>query len=281
MRQVSGSARIGWVVGVSVALLVGQPSRVVAQQGGPNTGSVTLTGGVDVADGYYFRGIPQEETGVVLQPHGEIGVALTQGKRFVARVGLWNSLHTGSAGLEGPTGRLWYQSIFSASLDVGVGAGVRVSGGYSANTSPNGLFESISEVSVRVSREDTRRVAGVAVGPYALLAAELEGQADGGRREGRYLELGAAPSIDAVGLTLSAPVRIGLSLGDYYEGFRTDGRFGFLSVSGRASKAIRSTPTRLGTWNVHGGVEFLQLGERNRAFGETNVIGSVGMALSY
>lgn len=284
MAQATGVGQRAWARGVTAAaavLLLGLPGRASGQGPGPNTGAVTLTGGVDVAGGYYFRGIPQEETGVVLQPHSAIGVALTRGNGVVARVGLWNSLHTGSAGLEGPTGRSWYQSIFSAMLDVGLGGGMRVSGGYSANTSPNGLFETISEVSIRVSLDDERGLAGVALAPHALLAIEIEGQADGGRQEGTYLELGISPSAELAGLALRAPVRLGLSLGEYYESVRVDERFGFMSIAGTVTRAIGPTPTRFGRWDVHGGVEFLKLGEHNRAFGETNVIGSVGMAFRY
>ena len=75
---------------------------------------------------------------------------------------------------------------------------------------------------------------------------------------------------------LSVPVRVGLSLGHYYEAFAKDDRFGFTSVAGIATRTIGGH-TRFGSLNVHGGVEFLWLGERNRTFGETDVIGSVGV----
>ena len=44
-----------------------------------------------------------------------------------------------------------------------------------------------------------------------------------------------------------------------------------------------STPTMFGSWNIHGGVEFLMLGDRNEAvFGDSSyVIGSIGTGLSY
>ena len=43
-----------------------------------------------------------------------------------------------------------------------------------------------------------------------------------------------------------------------------------------------STPTRFGTWNVHGGLEYLRLGaERTRAPGENQVVGAVGIGFSY
>lgn len=278
-------ARLGWcgrltsACTVAVMTCLVHPETVTAQTGA-NGGAIALSGGVDFASGYYFRGIPQEEEGVLIQPHGTVGVVLAGDRRLVATMGLWNSLQSGPTGLDGPSGQLWYQSIFSAGLDVALAGGWRVWGGYSANTSPNGLFESISEVSLRASL-DEGTLGGVAVKPYLLLAFELDGQADGGRREGRYLEVGARPTVTAAGLALSAPVRLGLSLGDYYEGFGGDERFGFVSVSGVATRRLRATATRFGSWEVHGGVEFLKLGDRNRSFGDTNVIGSVGLGLTY
>jgi hypothetical protein len=62
-----------------------------------------------------------------------------------------------------------------------------------------------------------------------------------------------------------------------------DDTFGFLSVSGVVTVPLSRSPTRFGSWNVHGGVEFLMLGGRNEAvFGDSShVIGSIGIGLSY
>ena len=75
------------------------------------------------------------------------------------------------------------------------------------------------------------------INPYALVAFELEGQADGGAVEGRYLELGAAPGLSLAGLAVAVPVKVGLSLEGYYEGLRGDERFGFFSVGGQPHRA--------------------------------------------
>ena len=59
--------------------------------------------------------------------------------------------------------------------------------------------------------------------------------------------------------------------------------FEFLSVAGVVTVPFTSAPTRFGSWNIHGGVEFLMLGDRNEAvFGDSShVIGSIGIGLSY
>ena len=74
----------------------------------PNPGNLTVTGGIDFLNAYLFRGIPQDDTGVVMWPYGDLGIALHSGegifKSVGVNVGLWNSLHTGDAGLDGPSG---------------------------------------------------------------------------------------------------------------------------------------------------------------------------------
>jgi hypothetical protein len=83
--------------------------------------------------------------------------------------------------------------------------------------------------------------------------------------------------------SLTVPVRVGLSLGDYYESLTGDDTFGFLSVAGIVTVPLSSAPTKVGTWNIHGGVEYLLLGDRNEAvYGDSShVIYSVGIGLSY
>ena len=255
---------------------------VAAQTGGsPNTGAITLTGSMDFANAYLFRGIPQDDTGLIMWPAADLGVALKSGggtvQNVAVNVGLWNSLHTGITGGDGPTGKLWYESDFWASVGVGFAGHVNVSATYTAYTSPNGAFQNVKELSFKAST-------GVrGSNAYALVAFELAGQADGGAVEGRYLELGAAPSLRLVGLTVTAPVKVGLSLDGYYEGLRGDERFGFFSVGGNASVPLSSERSRFGRWRAHGGVDYVRLGDSNalRLGDNYKVIISAGIGLSY
>ena len=82
---------------------------------------------------------------------------------------------------------------------------------------------------------------------------------------------------------MTVPLKVGLSLSDYYEGLNGDDTFGFFSVAGVVTVPFTRMPTRFGSWNIHGGVEFLMLGDRNEAvFGDSShVIGSIGIGLSY
>jgi hypothetical protein len=258
-------------------------------QGGndPNPGNMTLTAGIDVLNAYLFRGIRQDDTGVVMWPSGDLGIALRSSdgwfKSVGVNVGLWNSLHTGLAGVDGPSGKLWYESDFYATLALGFGKGTSVGVTYTAYTSPNESFNTVREVSFRFALDDSSMLGRAASKPYVIVARELDGQADGGAEEGTYLELGASPGFPLAGVTVNVPLRAGFSLGDYYEGVAGDERFGFFSVAGIVTVPLSSMPARAGSWNIHGGVEYVRLGDRNaEILGDSSkVIGSIGIGLSY
>lgn len=135
-----------------------------------------------------------------------------------------------------------------------------------------------------------------ALKPYALMAFEFDtepgiGQADGGVQAGRYLELGIAPGYAFARASVTAPIKVGLSLANYYElnvgtpaaPVFEDNPFGYTSVAGLVTMPLGGT-TRFGAWNVHGGVEFQALGETTKAVNGGDghrVIGSIGFGFAY
>jgi hypothetical protein len=266
-------------VPVLCLLLSGLASITASAQPAPDARPVTLSGRFDVANAYVLRGILQDDTGVIMWPAAELGVTVKPGNqrgtgRMTVTMGTWNSLHTGAAGLDG-LGKLWYQSDFYAGFAAGIGAGLSVGTTYLARTSPNSAFPSVTELIVNVGAPASW------VSPYALVAFELQGQLDGGRSKGTYLELGARPMVGRR-FTLAMPTKVGLSLGDYYEGLQGDETFGFFSIGGVASLLL-GDGARTGAWNVHGGAEYTRFGERNQLVsGKTQqVVVSGGIGLSY
>jgi len=257
------------------------PAAAQQTTGDPNPGAVALTGSMDASNAYLFRGIPQDDTGLIMWPAADLSIALVAREGAVRAVtvdlGMWNSLHTGVTGTDGPLGKLWYESDFYATAGVGFGNGIAVSTTYTVYSSPNGSFANVKEISFKAG-------AGVhGFSPYAIVALELEGQADGGSKEGRYLELGAAPSHRFFGMMVTAPLRVGLSLDGYYEGEHGDERFGFFSVGGNVAVPISSASSRFGRWNVHGGADYVRLGDSNALrLGDNNkVIMSAGIGFTY
>ena len=119
-------------------------------------------------------------------------------KSVGVNVGSWNSLHTGDTGTDGPTGKLWYESDFYTTASFGFGGGTSVGATYTAYTSPNNAFTTVKEIAFKVSVDDSAHLGRAALKPYALVAFEFDtdpgsGQADGGAKAGRYLELGVTP----------------------------------------------------------------------------------------
>jgi hypothetical protein len=277
--------RVAAALGAGGALLWAAPAS--AQSTDPNTGAMTLTVNFDVVNAYMFRGIPQDESRVIMWPSADLGIALFSGdgglKSVGVNIGTWNSLHTGDAGLKNlVNGKMWYESDFYATVGFGLSGGMTAGVTYTAYTSPNGLFGTVREIAFKLSVDDSGRLGAAAVRPYVLLARELSGQADGGAEEGTYVEVGVAPGMAFSRVSVSVPLKVGLSAGDYYEGLNGDETFGYFSVAGIATVPFTSMPTRFGTWNVHGGVEYQRLGDRNSfAFGKNQAIYSVGLGFSY
>jgi hypothetical protein len=266
----------------------------------PNPGNITVTGSYDVVNTYMFRGFRQHSTGIALWPVADIGVALhssdTGFRSATINVGSWNSQNTGDTGADGPTGKLWYESDFYATVNLGFGGGTSLATTYTAYTSPNNAFTTVKEIMFKVSVDDTPFLGKAALKPYGLVAFEFDtslgvGQADGGSKAGRYLELGVSPGYSFPRASLSVPVKIGLSLANYYElnvgspqsVVFEDNKFGYFSIAGLVTVPLGKT-TNYGSWNVHGGVEIQALGDTTKAFNGgdgSRVIGSIGIGFSY
>lgn len=280
------------------ATVVHPQDRPFADPNDPNPGAITLTAAADTVSTYMFRGIRQNSTGIAAQPYADVGVALFSGdgglKSASLNVGTWNSLHSGDTGANSTSRNMWYESDFYATLGAGLGGGTSISSTFTAYTSPNAGFTTVREIGFRVGIDDTPYFNGAALHPYALVAFELltqdgVGQADGGKKAGRYLELGVAPSHTGAKATVAVPVKLGLSLGDYYELRASNGtvvenpRFGYVSVAGMVTVPLGET-SRFGGFNLHGGVEFQRLGDTTRALNggdASKVIGSIGVGLTY
>ena len=271
-----------------IALFVAATGSPAHAQGSadPNPGAITLTAGFDFANAYFFRGIPQDDTGSSCGPPATWALRSSQAT-VRSRVSVSTSGRGTACTREVPavTARAscQHESDFYTGASLGFGKGTALGVTYTAYTSPNGLFGTVKELSFKLTVDDSGLLGAAAVKPYMVLAQELDGQADGGANEGTYLELGIGPGLSLSRASLTVPMKVGLSLSDYYEGADGDDTFGFFSVAGVVTVPFTSAPTRFGSWNIHGGVEFLFLGDRNEAvFGDTRyVIGSIGIGLSY
>ena len=293
---------------LAAAGLVAALAAPAQAQDDPNPGALTISGAVDFTNAYFFRGIRQDTTKVITWPYFDLGLALYSGEGGLKSVGVnfgtWNSLHPGDAGSDGPSGKLWYESDFYATLGLGFGGGVSLGTTWTSYTSPNNMFSTVKEIAFKVSVDDSGRLGKASVHPYALLGFEVDvnrigqGQADGGGNAGKYLEIGVAPGYSASRASVAVPIKLGLSAGDYYE-FCTarcsstspvydDKTFGYFSAAGVVTVPFTSKPTKFGSWNVHGGVEYQKYGgtlkDLNHSIGledDYKVIVSGGIGFTY
>jgi hypothetical protein len=262
----------------------------------PNPGALTLTGSIDVVNQYMFRGFRQNSSGIAIWPAMDLGISAYSGegglKSASINFGTWNSLHTGDTGQDGPSGKLWYESDFYATLGLGFGGGTSFSTTYTAYTSPNNGFTTVKEIMFKFAVDDSGKLGKAAVKPYIAVAREFDaepgrGQADGGENAGTYVEIGFAPGYSASKASIAFPIKVGLSGSNYYElatptGFE-DNKFGYFSIAGIVTVPLGGTSS-FGAWNIHGGVEYQKLGTTTEFLngGESNqVIGSFGIGFSY
>jgi hypothetical protein len=263
-------------------------TAALAQAADPNSGSITLSVGMDAPSTYVFRGIVQEtDPSVTLQPYGDVGLALFSGDGGLTSVdlnfGVWNSLHTGTSGTGGPTEQLHYEEDFYSGLTLGFAGDMSLGIAYTAYTSPNAMFGTTHELAFSMGF-------GTMLAPYVVLAQELKGGADGGADTGTYLELGAEPAWDLGDgkASVAVPVTVGLSLRDYYESplDGEDGTFGFFDIGAQLSVPLAGIPAGFGSWDLHGGIHVVVLGDTTKLFTESGddgsiLIGTVGIGFSY
>lgn len=274
MSSIRATSRYG-LCGLVIGVLLARATPAVAQEPSRSGSDVlAVAGGIDIVNQYMFRGVRQNSTGIAMWPFADLTVRAYSGdgplRRIDVNVGFWNSLHTGDTGSGGPFGKPWYESRFSGMLAFQFGGGLSVASTYVAYTSPNNLFTTVKEIGIKLAVDDHAALGAAAVRPYALVAFELDtapgmGQLDGGLHAGRYLELGATPEYSGKLASIAFPVKVGLSLRDYYELAGKDNTFGFVSIAGIVTVPLGRT-SRAGQWNVHGGLEFQSLGETTKVF---------------
>ena len=271
-------------------------SMVVAQeQAAAPEKVVSGSYGLDITSAYYFRGIPQENQGAIVQPWVTLGYSLYEGdsgvKSLDLNFGLWNSLHDGPTG-SGGSQAMWYESDFFAGLTAKIADRWTAGSTYTAYHSPNARFGTVQEIAFSVGFDDNGLLGETFGGlqPSALIAFETSGQADAGAKVGVYGQLAIAPSFEAgklgdMDVTLSIPVTVGLSLSDYYEfGSGSDDSLGYLQVGVKASMPLSFMPARLGPWDGSIGLHYLALGDNNETLngGDAGeIVFTLGLSTSF
>ena len=262
---------------------------------GPNTGKVALSGGIDFTTAYFFRGYNQEDQGFIMQPYANMYAKLVAEEDFKATfyVGTWNSIHSedtlANAG-GGPDA--WYESDFLTGIDFAFGPAT-IGLVYTAYTYPNGAAETIQELGLKLTYDDTefmkQRGIGFGLKPYVAAYAET---ADGNGSEDWYGEVGIAPGVYTFNeegrypVAITIPITAGFSLKDYYfDDGGSEEFFGYLSAGVTASVPLPFIPSDYGTWSLTGTFQYLWLnaeGLQTLNHGDdSELIGKLGIAFAY
>jgi uncharacterized protein (TIGR02001 family) len=244
-----------------------------------NSGNVSLSSGVDIVNQYYFRGIVQETGGFIAQPF--LDGSISFGAASITG-GTWSSLHSrGDEGFAGAPGSFYETDFY---MGIGGAAGpVGVDVTYTAYMSPRGSWGTTKEIALGFSVDNV-------AAPYVTMAFEVSGGADGGPNKGNYLEFGIEPAapLDDAPVSLSFPVAVGMSMGNYFEyemanGMIGDSTFGFFSAGASIGIPL-NVPEQYGAWELALGVNALVLGEGAKAIdggGSTKIIALFGLGLGY
>ncbi len=264
--------RLGISALVAFAVML-MASPAAAQDTPP---AVVVTGGLDFVNQYNFRGIRQNTEGVSVWPFVDFGFTPFRGdaalKTVTLNLGTWNAIHSQIS-----DGNKLYETDFYATLGFGFSKAA-LAFTYTSYTSPADLFAHVKELAVKLSLDDSAALGKGALKPYALVAFEMDNQADAGASEGTYVELGIAPGYAGSRASLTVPVKVGLSAGDYYEfGSGSDSKFGYFSLGGLVTVPMGAHA------NIHGGVEFQAFGDAVKAYNgqDTAGIASIGLGFAF
>ena len=290
--------RIMCMCALMAALMI---SPAMAQEesaaAGPNTGAVSFGLGVDFTTAYFYRGLVQENQGLITQPWADVSFQLNDA--LSVYMGTWNSVHDGPSSGSGSNDDQWYESDFYIGASYALSQCVSLDLSYVWLYGPAGGAEFAEEINVALAYDDSGMWGDSFDGlqPHFLVAFETSGASDGIGLEGKgvYYELGIAPSFTVVDsatspITLTIPVTLGLG-SDYYEVGNDDDSFGYVDAGLDFSMPLSFVPARFGSWEAAAGVHFLFLGDNAETINgsvagigsgdDFEVIGTFGISMSY
>jgi hypothetical protein len=248
---------------------------------------------LDYTTAYFYHGIIQEDTGLILQPAAKLTVNLLEDGDFKieAFVATWNSFHGQKTGAStrGDFTEYWYESDLLGGVALTKGK-LSLAAQYVFLTSPSDAYETVQELDFTLAYDDSDLLGKCALHPYVLLGVETGADASDGADSdtGTYLELGIAPGFSFdVGRTpvaITFPASVGLSLEDYYQDATgDDDTFGFAQVGVKASVPL-PFGERYGKWTLNAGVSALFLGDHTADYNggdSEQIIGTIGLQLNF
>ncbi len=257
--------------------------------------------GVDFMNAYFYHGIGQEDDDLVVQPWTEVTINMVQDDVFTwldgvdFRTSARSSHHFGNTGNTANSGReKFYELDFRGEAIVRFLERWSVAAAYMFRVAINNRFNDVQQLEFTLAFDDHDPAYGFKLSPYALVILEVEGESDAGNRLrgpfklGTLLELGIRPRFDVLQianrpLTVAVPVKVGISLDDYFEGpDGEDGTFGYVDLGVEVSYPVllaRSDGNRRFAVNLLAGMDVLFLGNSAQDISDFNGTGGDSVEL--
>ncbi|NJL31361.1 MAG: hypothetical protein HC898_06870 [Phycisphaerales bacterium] len=288
----------------AVAGMLSAPAMVNAQEEAPavNAGKVSVTLGVDWVTQYFFRGINQNNNGIIIQPYADLGFLLWEGDGPInsvsANIGLWGSFvdnHSPSALFGTPN--TFQELDLYAGVSVGFLDDFKLSVVYQNYKYPDlGGRTQTQELILKLAYDDSELMGPFTMNPYVLYAVEIDDTVGAGNAiagdEGQYAELGIAPSMtifesEDYPITLTLPMAAGFSIDGYYvdNTFGDNELWGFVSVGAMFSTPLSFIPADYGSWTLTAGPQVLFLnGDANNGMvngSDVVFLAKMGISMAY
>lgn len=252
---------------------VAAPAAPAAAEAAPNSGALSLTGGVDYVTEYFFRGYKSSPAGVILQPYAQLNVSAYKSDNFsiTPYVGTWNDLQDSQNATQWdsasrPTSH-WFECDVYGGITWGLPENFKLDTIYTLYTSPANEFATTGELGFKLAYDDTSLLKDklpLTFQPY--VAWYFETLNDGTLANGsdglyQYAEVGFTPTY-AIGdtkLTATMPIWFGFSPDSYY--FNDSGQndaFGSWAIGAYLTYQLPFA-AKYGAWALTGGVTYEQM----------------------
>jgi hypothetical protein len=244
------------------------PALVRADEPAPNSGALSLSGGVDYVTEYFFRGYKSAPAGFIVQPYGQLNVAAFKNNDFsiTPYIGTWNDvqdtkLPVNADGTGKPNGN-WFESDIYGGITWGLPANFKLDTIYTLYTSPANEFKTIGELGAKLAYDDSAFMKDHNV-PFTIqpyVAYYWETFNDNNMDTRQYAEAGFTPTVPLgdTKLTATFPVAFGFSPDGYYiKDSGSNETFGYWSAGAFLSYPL-PFPAKFGSWTITGGVTYVK-----------------------
>jgi hypothetical protein len=257
----------------ALALVTGfalAPVAAAAQEESRFSGIAQL----DLTNAYYFRGILNENDGLIAQPWGELYYNLYSSEDGLIRdvtagVGVWLSIHSEETGAVNDPHSL-YEADYYPLVSMDLAGGFNLLTIYYFYDSPNEAWdEAVQELNFKLSYDDSE---GLGLAPWVNFAIETHSTSLGSS-SGSGVQFGIAPTFYEGDLfSLGASAEVGLAIDDYYEDVDSnENTFGYANVGLGIGIPITDT------WSAAGTFKYFFFGDDLEAVNEGDGDYPVGM----